>query len=105
RTRAREVYGFVVYVGTLLLFALYLAWALTPDDCLASVGIAWYPNRRACPSRSAHTLEWAILVPAWSILVVLITYLTYLALALSATPAFTHMTTLTGTFPSLAFLP
>ncbi|EJT97899.1 PIG-P-domain-containing protein [Dacryopinax primogenitus] len=86
RTRAREVYGFTAYVGTLLLFVLYVVWAVTPDAWLERIGVEWYPNR-----------EWAILVPAWTTVVVLLTYLTYLGLALSATPSFTDLTTITDT--------
>ncbi|KZO95035.1 PIG-P-domain-containing protein [Calocera viscosa TUFC12733] len=86
RTRAREVYGFVAYCGTLLLFVLYVAWAVTPDEWLERAGIDWYPNR-----------EWAILLPAWSMVIVLLTYLTYFGLALSATPSFTDLTTITDT--------
>lgn len=43
--KASEKYGFVVYVGSLLLWYLYLFWAFTPDRYLKAFGIEWYPDR------------------------------------------------------------
>lgn len=40
--------------------------------------------------------EWAILVPAWTIVVILLTYFVYFALALYGTPPFTSMSSITG---------
>ncbi|OCH88419.1 PIG-P-domain-containing protein [Obba rivulosa] len=91
RTRAPEFYGFVAWTSTYLAFFLYLLWALLPDKYLLWLGVAWYPNR-----------EWAVLLPAYSIVLVLLTYLTYFALALSGTPAFSDTSTITD---SKALLP
>ncbi|KAE9401043.1 hypothetical protein BT96DRAFT_818380 [Gymnopus androsaceus JB14] len=59
------------------LFVVYLLWALLPDPVIISLGIEWYPNR-----------EWSILLPAWSMVLVLLTYFSYMALTLYGTPAF-----------------
>ncbi|CCL98228.1 uncharacterized protein FIBRA_00222 [Fibroporia radiculosa] len=91
RTRAPEFYGFVAWSSSSLLFVLYLLWALLPDSYLLRLGISWYPNR-----------EWAVLLPAYSIVLVLLTYFTYFALALAHTPAFSHISTITD---SRAHLP
>jgi hypothetical protein len=40
--------------------------------------------------------EWAVLVPAWSVMLILLTYAAYLALALARTPAFDEVCTVTG---------
>lgn len=40
--------------------------------------------------------EWAILIPSWTVIVVLLTYVTYFALALRATPGFDEMSAVTG---------
>lgn len=40
--------------------------------------------------------EWAVLLPAYSIMLVLLTYVTYFALALSGTPSFSDISTITG---------
>ncbi|KZW03341.1 PIG-P protein [Exidia glandulosa HHB12029] len=77
RSRAPEYYGFVAWTATAIAFALYLLWALLPDSWIQATGVTWYPSR-----------EWAILIPAWSIVLALLTYFTYFALAISAQPAF-----------------
>ncbi|EIW55008.1 PIG-P-domain-containing protein [Trametes versicolor FP-101664 SS1] len=84
RSRAPEFYGFVAWASTYLLFVLYLAWALLPDRAILALGVSWYPNR-----------EWALLVPAYGMVLVLLTYFTYFALALAGTPAFADLRTIT----------
>jgi len=80
RSRAPEFYGFVAWTTTYLLFVLYILWALLPDQYIEWIGITWYPNR-----------EWAILIPSWTIVVVLLTYIVYFAIAIRATPSFDEM--------------
>ncbi|KAK7466478.1 hypothetical protein VKT23_005199 [Stygiomarasmius scandens] len=95
KSRAPEFYGFVAWTSTSFLFVVYVLWALLPDECIVWLGIDWYPNR-----------EWAILFPAWSIVVVLLTYFVYFALTLHGTPAFNHTSTIAdsrGQFPKLSF--
>ncbi|PPQ66543.1 hypothetical protein CVT26_009516 [Gymnopilus dilepis] len=84
RSRAPEFYGFVAWTTTYLLFVLYILWALLPDEWIVWLGVTWYPNR-----------EWAILIPSWTIVVVLLTYISYFAIALRATPAFNEMSAVT----------
>lgn len=45
---------------------------------------------------SLRVREWALLIPAWSVVVVLLTYFVYWALALYATPAFDDMKAIAG---------
>ena len=40
--------------------------------------------------------EWSLLVPAYGMVLVLLTYFTYFALALAGTPSFADMRTITG---------
>ncbi|TFK38044.1 PIG-P-domain-containing protein [Crucibulum laeve] len=84
RSRAPEFYGFVALTSTYLLFGLYVLWALLPDEYIEWTGVTWYPNR-----------EWAILIPSWTIVVILLTYFVYWALAIAATPSFNDMSVLT----------
>ncbi|TFY79698.1 hypothetical protein EWM64_g4312 [Hericium alpestre] len=84
RSRAPEFYGFVAWSSTYLLFILYLLWVLLPDSIIIALGITWYPSR-----------EWALLVPAWTVVVVLLTYFTYFALAFYNTPPFDDIWTIT----------
>ncbi|KAH9991204.1 PIG-P-domain-containing protein [Russula compacta] len=85
RSRAPEFYGFVAWAVTYLLFALYFLWAILPDEWIMWLGVSWYPNR-----------EWALLVPAWTIVAVLLTYFTYFSMAIRGTPAFSDISTYTG---------
>lgn len=47
--------------------------------------------------------EWAIIVPAWSVVLVLLTYASYFALALSNTPSLSDLSCITG--KPIAFSP
>ncbi|KAK7044837.1 PIG-P-domain-containing protein [Favolaschia claudopus] len=83
RNRAPEFYGFVAWTSTSFAYFAYLLWAFLPDEYIQWLGITWYPSR-----------EWAVLFPAWSIVVVLLTYFAYFALALYGTPAFSDMSSI-----------
>lgn len=122
RSRAPEFYGFVAWSSTYLLYCFFLLWALLPDTYLVWLGISWYPSRQvfivpvnlhAQPAypyfsvsflrtlycavrRYHHTREWALLLPAYTVVLVLLTYCAYLALALSGTPSFSDVSTVTG---------
>ncbi|KAF8343087.1 PIG-P [Cantharellus anzutake] len=79
----REIYGFVALVSTSILYVVYLIWAFIPDRYLVSAGIKWYPSR-----------EWSILVPSYTMVVVLLAYWSYFALAWSSTPSFDSLSTI-----------
>lgn len=49
--------------------------------------------------------EWAILVPSWTIVVVILTYIVYFAIALRATPSFDEMTAISGSTPLTFSIP
>jgi len=108
RSRAPEFYGFVAWSSTYLLFVLFILWSFLPDEWIVWSGVTWYPNRyfhlirlsRGVLSEIGVTgrREWALLFPAWSMVLVLLTYFTYFSLALFATPAFSDISTITGTF-------
>ena len=48
--------------------------------------------------------EWALLVPAWSIVVALLTYFTYFSMTIRGTPAFSDISTYTGRLVSFLLL-
>ncbi|KIJ62170.1 hypothetical protein HYDPIDRAFT_115037 [Hydnomerulius pinastri MD-312] len=83
RSRAPEFYGFVAWASTSIVFVLYVLWALLPDDSIVWLGVNWYPNR-----------EWALLLPAYSIIVVLLTYFGYFSLAIAHTPVMSESSAL-----------
>lgn len=82
--RAPEFYGFVAWLITLLVYFSYVLWAFLPDWVIRAAGITWYPAR-----------EWAVLLPAWSVILFLIAYFVYIALAIYATPVLSRMSTVT----------
>ncbi|KAG6917115.1 hypothetical protein DXG01_003781 [Tephrocybe rancida] len=84
RSRVPEFYGFVAWTSTSLAFVIYVLWALVPDEYIQWIGIDWYPSR-----------EWAVLLPAWSIVVVITTYVVYSSMAIAATPSFSDMSSIT----------
>ncbi|TFY65763.1 hypothetical protein EVG20_g5334 [Dentipellis fragilis] len=88
RSRAPEYYGFAAWSLTYILFFVFLLWALLPDEYIIWLGITWYPRR-----------EWALLVPSWTVVLVLFTYFMHFALAFYNTPRFSDMSTITGTYP------
>ncbi|KAI0087403.1 PIG-P-domain-containing protein [Irpex rosettiformis] len=110
RSRAPEFYGFVAWSLTYLLYCFFLLWALLPDTYLIRLGISWYPSRQVSippsicsSSQLIHVSpEWALLLPAYTVVLVLLTYCAYLALALAGTPSFSDVSTLTD---SKAHLP
>ncbi|KIM70540.1 hypothetical protein SCLCIDRAFT_1206665 [Scleroderma citrinum Foug A] len=91
RSRAPEFYGFVAWTSTSLAFVIFVLWAILPDEQLRYLGITWYPNR-----------EWAVLLPAYSVMLVLLTYFTYFSLALAQTPAFSDVCAFADTQAHLA---
>lgn len=40
-----ESQGFVLYVGSLMAYVMFLVWSLCPDEWLERLGIEWYPSR------------------------------------------------------------
>ncbi|GAA5877089.1 hypothetical protein JCM3774_002838 [Rhodotorula dairenensis] len=71
-----ESQGFVLYIGSLVAYGLYLAWAFLPERCLVAIGIEWYPSR-----------DWALLVPAWIVMLVAFVYISYFLLTMYSTPS------------------
>lgn len=80
-----EYYGFALFIFSTVLWIGWIAWALTPDEVLRKVGIAWYPNR-----------EWAFLLPAWSLFAVLAIYAGFIGLNARNTPELDDINNVTG---------
>jgi len=83
-TSSSEKYGFVVYVGSLVAWYIYLIWGFVPDRYLQRIGIQWYPSR-----------EWAILIPSWMMIAVVFVYAGYFCLNLYNTPALDDLCSIT----------
>lgn len=85
-----EYYGFALFIFSTVLWIGWIAWALTPDEVLQKVGIAWYPNR-----------EWAFLLPAWSLFVVLAVYAIFIGLNARNTPELEDINNVTDSVQNL----
>ncbi|KAJ1975676.1 hypothetical protein H4R35_003040 [Dimargaris xerosporica] len=85
-----EIYGFVIYIVSYLLFGLYLGWAYIPDSVLHSIGVTYYPSR-----------YWAIALPAWGVMLVVFIYLVFYAHNFLNTPPLHSYTTITDHFAAV----
>ena len=47
--------------------------------------------------------EWAILIPSWTVIVIILTYIVYFSIAIRATPSFDEMSAISGTQYNLPF--
>ncbi|CDR46975.1 hypothetical protein NBRC10512_002882 [Rhodotorula toruloides] len=78
-----ESQGFVLYIGSHVAYFAYLAWACLPEPWLEAIGIEWYPSR-----------DWALLVPAWIVMLVAFVYVSYFLLNMHNTPSLTSLSLL-----------
>mmetsp|Transcript_40996 Transcript_40996/g.131080 ORF Transcript_40996/g.131080 Transcript_40996/m.131080 type:complete len:122 (-) Transcript_40996:490-855(-) len=55
--RPAEVYGFVGWVTSVVLFVVYLTWAYLPEPVLVQLGFVYYPSKCAPPpARAQHDI-------------------------------------------------
>ncbi|KAH9613254.1 hypothetical protein KSS87_008441 [Heliosperma pusillum] len=70
-----EVYGFVGSITTVVVTVIFFIWAYFPDQWLHSIGIFYYPSR-----------YWAIALPTYCMVVIVLTLAFYIGLNFMATP-------------------
>ncbi|KAK7856362.1 phosphatidylinositol N-acetylglucosaminyltransferase subunit P [Quercus suber] len=75
-----EVYGFVGSITTVIATVIFLVWAYVPEDWLHSIGISY------CPSR-----HWALTVPAYFMVTVVLALGFYIGLNFMSTPSPTSL--------------
>ncbi|KQK24195.1 hypothetical protein BRADI_1g78680v3 [Brachypodium distachyon] len=78
-----EVYGFVGSITTVIATGVYLVWAYTPETCLHSMGITYYPTK-----------YWALAVPTLAVVAVALSMLIYMGSNFLATPPPTSFSTI-----------
>ncbi|CAH9088597.1 unnamed protein product [Cuscuta europaea] len=82
-----EVYGFVGSISTVVATVIFLVWAYVPENWLHSVGIFYYPSR-----------YWALAVPAYVMMTVVLSVTFYIGLNFMSTPPPTSFTTMFDEF-------
>eukprot|EP01079_Euglenida_sp_SAG-EU17-18_P001283 gene1283-424_t len=66
-----EIFGFVLWVCSIIAYGSYLLWAFTPQSWLHGAGITYYPDK-----------YWAVAVPAYLLVACIYYFLAYHALYL-----------------------
>ncbi|XP_062516712.1 phosphatidylinositol N-acetylglucosaminyltransferase subunit P-like [Corticium candelabrum] len=79
----RAIYGFVLYLGTLIFFGLYLLWAFLPDKWLHAFGLTYLPAR-----------HWVLTAPVYSCVLLLFVIVAYVAYNLTRVPSLDSWTTM-----------
>lgn len=87
-TRARSIYGFVLYLASSTLFVVYVCWATIPNEILNVLNISYYPQK-----------YWAIAVPLQLLFALwLFAFVIYPCLNLLMTPNIDNINTIVDNF-------
>ncbi|XP_043710842.1 phosphatidylinositol N-acetylglucosaminyltransferase subunit P [Telopea speciosissima] len=78
-----EVYGFVGSISTVVTTVIFLGWAYIPEPWLHSIGITYHPSR-----------YWALAVPVYAMVTVVLAMVLYIGLNFMATPPPTSLNTI-----------
>lgn len=78
-----EVCGFVGSISTVVATAIFLIWGYAPDRWLHTIGIFYYPSR-----------YWALAVPTYAMVTVILAIGFYIGLNFMATPPPTSLNTM-----------
>ncbi|XWS47501.1 hypothetical protein CRYUN_Cryun14cG0157600 [Craigia yunnanensis] len=82
-----EVYGFVGSITTVVATAIFLVWAYIPEPLLRSIGIFYYPSR-----------YWALAVPTYAMVIIVLAIGFYIGLNFMSTPPPTSLATMFDEF-------
>ena len=80
-----EIYGFVGWIGTFILYSLYLIWAFVPDSILHKMGIYYYPSK-----------YWALAIPSIICLTFIFIFILYQSLNMVMTHDIDNLNILQG---------
>ncbi|XP_008554031.1 phosphatidylinositol N-acetylglucosaminyltransferase subunit P [Microplitis demolitor] len=75
--RPRSVYGYALYIGSNIVFFLYIIWAVVPDEILhEKLGLTYWPLK-----------YWAVAIPIWVLTAIAVfAFIIYPAMNLLMTP-------------------
>lgn len=85
--KTSEVYGFVGSITTIVATVIFLVWAYVPEPLLHSIGVFYYPSR-----------YWALAVPTYAMVTVVLALAFYLGLNFLSTPHPTSSSTIFDDF-------
>ena len=71
---ATGVYAFVAWIASMVVFVVFLHWALSPRSILHQIGITYYPSR-----------YYAIALPAYIIILIFVVNIAYIGINLMMT--------------------
>uniref|UniRef100_A0A0G4GRZ2 PIG-P domain-containing protein n=1 Tax=Chromera velia CCMP2878 TaxID=1169474 RepID=A0A0G4GRZ2_9ALVE len=77
-TDSTEVYGFVSWILSFVLYGMYFIWAFVPEEVLQDMGITYYPSK-----------YWALAIPTYACVTLVTVIVAYNALNLIATQPLT----------------
>lgn len=83
-TPERAIYGFVLYLLSIILVVLYLFWALLPEHLLHSFGLTYWPDK-----------HWVISAPIFLVTFICIIPLFYVATSFANTIPLNNINTIT----------
>lgn len=85
----RAAYGYAMYIGSNLLFILYLLWSIVPDYILQNyLGLYYYPSK-----------YWAVAIPIWALTALAIfAFIIYPAINLLMTPDIDDIRTISDSY-------
>ncbi|KAM7471986.1 hypothetical protein LguiA_010169 [Lonicera macranthoides] len=81
--KSSEVYGFVGSISTVVATVVFMVWAYVPEQWLHSISISYYPSR-----------YWALAVPAYAMVTIVLAVGFYIGLNFMATPPPTSFNTM-----------
>lgn len=83
-TPERAIYGFVMYLFSIILMVVYLVWALIPEHILDSVGLTYWPEK-----------HWALSAPVFAVSTFFSVPVVYFAITLRNTKPLNSINTIT----------
>merc|ERR1740117_1579172 len=78
-----EVYGFVLWITTFVIYALFILWAYLPDHALHSLGVTYYPDKM-----------WALAAAAWILVTAIFIVVGYVAYCMYSTNSLDSLATI-----------
>ncbi|XP_006819888.1 phosphatidylinositol N-acetylglucosaminyltransferase subunit P-like [Saccoglossus kowalevskii] len=83
-TPERAIYGFVLYLGSILGFVLFVIWAYIPSTWLHSLGLTYLPQK-----------YWALAAPTYLCMSIVFFYIIYVGYTFTITLPLDSLNTIT----------